>query len=168
MAQKTRATVDDQKEILQYINFTLTQSAANAFTQLAIPTLIDPNDELIWELQEIDLSPASSFTLSAFTFNLALSVTRNSKASFPGFADPDLISLSRVQGVGAGAPTNQGIGTIEYPFVMPITGRGIIAASNVYAQIASSGFTGAQTFEGRLYYKTVRMSKSDILEILYG
>lgn len=168
MPSKQRVSIDQQNKYDQWINFNLTLSAANVFTQATIATNVTPDNEFILVVKEIQLSIDVGFALSQTTFQQHISFARNSKVAMPSLADNDLIAFYKNVGIGAGTLTNAGIGFIEQPINMVYSGKQIIAQPNIYLQGNSVGLSQPLSVTGRIYYETEKMSKSQILEILYG
>lgn len=168
MPSKQRVSIDQQNKYDQWLNFSLTLSAANTFTQTTINTNVTPDNEFILVVKEIQFSLDVGFAITQATFQNHLSITRNSKAAMPSLADNDLIAFYKSTGYGAGVPANASAGIIEQPINMVFSGKQIIAQPQLYIQGNSVGISAPQAIVGRIYYETERMSKSDILEILYG
>lgn len=168
MATKTRVTVDQQVQFDQYISAACVMSAANTFTQITIPTGVSPDSEFILSVKEIQFAVEGSVPITAYQNWIGLTLTRNSKAALPNLTDADIIAVYRFTSLGAGTFAAASTGIIESPVNMAYSGKQIIAGPNVYLQMNTSGLTNALNGSIRIYYDTINMKKSDILEILYG
>lgn len=168
MASKTRVSVDNQIAFDQFLSAAAVQSAANTFTQVTIPTLVNPDDERILQIKEIQVLINGSVPINAFQAWIGLSLTRESKAALPDLTDNSLIARYQFTSLGGGSFAAGAAGVVESPINMAYSGKQIIAAPNVYLQINSSGLVNALNTSLRIYYESIKMSKADILEILYG
>jgi hypothetical protein len=168
MASKTRVSVDEGIEFSQYVSFAGTQSGANAFLQLTIPTNITPNGGVIWDIDEIVVMLDTVSGISTAAPIVDFCMTRATKAAMPSLNDKDVIARSKIASFGVGAPTVAGVGVVEMPINLAYSGKQIIAATDVYLQMTTSGFSGAMSISGRIYFSTIAMAKDRILEVLYG
>lgn len=168
MATKARVSVDPQVAFDQYIAFSGAMSAANVFTQITIPTNIDPNNEFVIVVKEVQVSLDSQYVITAFQTIMDFSLTRASKSAVVTLLDPDVIAKWKLSTFGGGAFTAGLSAAVENPVNMVYSGRQIIAGPNVYMGVSTTNLAGALTFSGRIYYETQTMKKADILEILYG
>jgi hypothetical protein len=168
MATKTRVSVDDSINYTEFLSFTGVQSAANAFLQIPIATPVSPSDGFILDVQVVDFNLDSINAISTFSPTIDFSLTRASKAAIPNLTDLDVIAKGKIISLGAGAAATGSAGLVENPVNRSFTGKQVIAATTVYFQFQTTGFAGANTISGRIYYKQIPMSKDRILEILYG
>jgi len=168
MSSKTRVSVDDQVNFSQFIAFSGVQGSADAFVQVTVPTAVAPENGFVLELEEVIISLDVVSGINSYAPNIDYCLTRASKAAIPVMTDNDIIAKGRIVSFGVNTATAASVGLVESPINLQFTGRQIIAAQSVYFQFDSTGFAGATSFSGRIYYRQLAMPKDRILEVLYG
>lgn len=168
MAVKSRVSVDESLEFDQYLSFNGTQSAANSFLQITIPTKVSPNNGYILVVKEVIASVDTGSAINSFSTSLFYSLTRATKVAIPIFTDPDIIAKGSILGLGGGTFAAGTAGQVEQPINVPFVGKQIIASENVYFQFQTNGNAAVVAISGRIYYEQLNLPKDRILEILYG
>jgi len=159
----------DTKGRYQYWSFTGVQSAANAFKEIEIPTGLTPDGGLVAVIDQVSLVTTGSLVTGLADQQAAL--TRKTQAAMLTYDDAQIVAYGqkKLELYETGGVIQSGSGISDDPWILDLPlGFTFVADSSVFLQFDSSGFFSAKTLYGRIRYTTQKMSKSDILDILYG
>lgn len=158
----TRKDLRDD-EILRFLRFTVTESAAATYTQQSYDTQLSIDRGLIWMIHfiEYDMHAASIDDPAADAFEqITCAITRESKTAIPNLDDPDLISRFRIlkdRSAAIGTDAGPMFFMSETPNKIPYSPPIVFAAQNIHVGLLSTS-TAAKTVTGRIGYTLRRVS----------
>ena len=133
------------------IGFSVTESAANTFTEGSVDLNLSPLDNEVFVVLAINLDLASPEYVSGTNTNVRAGLTSTSQASMPTLADANCMARAtekiQTDAVGGVAFSAQALetppATLEY--------IGIIATNDFFVQVQGSGNAAAKSVTGKLY-----------------
>jgi len=142
------------------VGFSVTESAANTFTQGTIDLNLSPLDMEVFVVLAVNLDPFFPENIPATNTSVNAALTSTSQTAMPTLADANciakatnFIASSALGGVGfSQAALETPPSTLEY--------IGIIATSDCFIQVAGIGNTAAKGVAGKMYGYRARASAS--------
>jgi hypothetical protein len=142
------------------IGFTVSESAANTFTQDSVDLNLSPLDREVFVVLAANLDPESPDLIAGGNSATNCSLTTTSQLAVSTLADSNCIAVAneRIRGAGATAVAFQ-TQSLETP---PATLEyiGIIATNDFFVQVAGASNTGAKGVSGKLYGYRARADAS--------
>lgn len=158
----TRKDLRDD-EILRFLRFSVTESAAATFTEESYDTQLSIDRGLIWMIHwiEVDLtSPSCDDPAAAAHESVLVQISRESKSATLGLNDADLIYTGSVIwhrsaaiGTDAGPMATYEFSPYKYNYDPPLP----FAAQNIYVGVEGSA-AAAKTVKGRIGYTMRRVT----------
>jgi len=148
----------------RYLNFQLAQAALNGFIQADILTNILPKDGEALEIVQIELELTAGIAgnIGADAY-VNWSITRDTKTALASLNDDDCIYKD---GFSADFTTS-GMAVVQNRWVWTPPEGLVIVEPTIYAQLSSAGLVSMLlTMDGRIHYRTVKVSEVEILRIL--
>jgi len=142
------------------IGFSVTESAANTFTQGAVDLNLSPLDREVFVVLAINLDPSTpDLTLGADS-SVATSLTTTSQAVISNLADSNCMaaSVNKIRSNVTGAVAFQSLGSETPPSTLEYIG--IIATNDFFVQVQGVGNTAARGVTGKLYGYRARADAS--------
>jgi len=142
------------------IGFSVTESAANTFTEGTVDLNLDPLNNEVFVVLAIDLNPLAPDMISGTNTATSASLTSTSQTSVANLSDSNCMADS-VLNIRTD-PTNA-VGFMRIAQESPATLLeyvGIIATNDFFVQVAGSGNTGAKGVSGKLYGYRARADAS--------
>lgn len=144
------------------IGFTITESAANTFTEERVDLQLNPLDNEVFVVYAVNLDPFAPDALAGVNTSVLTSLTSTSQTAVANLSDTNCIAnanhLIRAAGfVDGGVPFTTGAGetpatTLEY--------LSIIATNDFFIQVEGVGNAGAKGMSGRMYGVRARADAS--------
>jgi len=135
------------------IGFSITESAANTFTQSRVDLQLNPLDQEVFVIVAADLDPAVPFNVTGTNTQTAMSCSATSKTGFTNLNDSDCIANAvldiRSDGTPAGA-----VGFTRTSLDSPpadLSYISIVATNDFFVQIEGVGNTAARNGFGALW-----------------
>jgi len=144
------------------IGFSVTESAANTFTQTAVDLNLSPLDREVFVVQAIDLTLGAPNALSGIDTATAASLTTTSQTAVSDLSDSNCmaVAVNQIRAAGfvdSGVPFSQTAG--ESPNTL-LEYVGIIATNDFFAQVEGAGNTSALRLTGKIYGYRARADAS--------
>lgn len=135
------------------IGFSLSESAANTFTQLSVDLNLSPLDREVFVVQAINLDPEAPDSVAGANSSTqaSLSSTRLTAAGNLGDANVIAVAQQRIQGAGY---VDGGVGFQQQSLETPPSSMeyiGIIATSDFFIQVLGAGNVVAKGVSGKMY-----------------
>lgn len=151
-------------EILRFLRFEVTESAAATYTQKTIDTQLSIDRSIIWMIHSVDVFGINSMNLEDSAQNASesmnLQITRESKSSIIEYDDADLVerfqyAVKRYATIGTdtGPVCIPAVDPLKCVFPIPIA----YAAQNIHVGIQTSHAT-PQVIRGRIGYTLRKVS----------
>lgn len=133
------------------IGFSVSESAANTFTQGSVDLNLSPLDNEVFVVLAVNLDVSSPEYISGTNTQTRAGLTSTSQTAIPSLADANCMARAsekiRTDAVGGVAFATQALetppATLEY--------IGIIATNDFFVQVEGSGNTAAKGVSGKLY-----------------
>ena len=142
------------------IGFSVTESAANTFTQGTIDLNLDPLNNEVFVVLAIDLNPLAPDMIAATNTSTACSLTTTSQTSVQNLSNSNCMADS-VLNIRADAAMAVPFARIaqESPATL-LEYVGIIATNDFFVQVAGQNNTAAKGVSGKLYGYRARADAS--------
>lgn len=148
--------------IARYLTISMVQGSADAFVQGSVATDIVPEDGLALQVIGMEFVLATALQGVSADFEIAWSLTRDTKLAVTSYSDTECILFDGV----AGSLTTSGQILIGYRFPYPAIEGIFLVEPTIYGQLDSSATGLTLTGYWRIYYQEVRMTEVDILRVL--
>ena len=133
------------------IGFSVSESAANTFTQGSVDLNLSPLDNEVFVVLAVNLDVSSPEYISGVNTQCRAGLTSTSQTTMPSLADANCMARAsekiRTDAVGGVAFATQALetppATLEY--------IGIIATNDFFVQIEGTGNTAAKGVSGKMY-----------------
>lgn len=133
------------------IGFSVSESAANTFTQGSVDLNLSPLDNEVFVVLAVNLDVSSPEYISATNTQVRAGLTSTSQTSIPSLADANCMARAsekiRTDAIGGVAFATQALetppATLEY--------IGIIATNDFFVQVEGTGNAAAKGVSGKLY-----------------
>ena len=140
------------------IGFSVTESAANTFTQGEIDLNLSPLDREVFVVLSVNLDPSTPDAISAVDTNVTTSLTTTSQTAVTNLANSNCLAAAanviRAAGFVDGGVAFQSLGAETPPANLDYIG--IIATNDFFVQIKGTGNANAKRIDGKLYgYRAV-------------
>lgn len=168
-----RNKVEMRSEYLNYLRFSVSESAASTFTQVEIDTNLNVERGVMMEIHSVELQLATINLFdevpAAGQELLQIQVTRDSKTGIVNLNDSDVIALHSPEIFRSGAiGTDAGplyvftnrIQVIHFPLAIPYV------KPSIFVGILGTDSGGAHTVRGRIGYTLRDITREDFLELL--
>lgn len=159
---------------LQYVRSSVTESAANTFTeaQINLPVVVAEGFVIEAHLVEFQIPGPDLAALQATDDNASVSVqlTKATQSAIVPLSDPDYIYGHQLQWLSPAARTAekapvlpiQLFGALNWQFPEPI----LLPFEQIHLGAVSFGLASAQTYRVRIGYKTVRLTTRQLPELI--
>ena len=137
------------------IGFSVTESAANTFTEGSVDLNLSPLDREVFVVTAINLDPAEPFLVAGVNTSTDATLTTTSQTDIPSLADANCLASAKlsIRADAASAVSFQRL--VETPSAN-LDYLGIIATNDFFVQIQGTGNTSARAVSGKLYgYRAV-------------
>ena len=144
------------------IGFSVTETAANTFTQGEIDLNLDPLNNEVFVVLAINMDGSSPDAVTGTNTAVNASLTTTSQTSTVDLDDSNCLAR-RVQRIRAAGFGDGGVGFQEQALETPPANLdyiGIIATSQFFVQVEGTGNTGAKSIKGKLYGYRARADAS--------
>lgn len=150
----------------QYLNFDVTESAANTYTeeeiQLPIPRL--GTMHMVMEILKIYFhAPVDTLAEDGF---VAYHISYKTQSGILGAGDSDAL----MAGITETQLVTSGGCVVQWPQVVDLTdgsGHGVLVSTDkIFLGVAGAGQAGARRFEGKLLYRFVAVSAEEYIGIV--
>lgn len=135
------------------IGFSITESAANTFTQSRVDLQLNPLDQEVFVIVAADLDPAVPFNVNGANTQTAMSCSATSKTSFTNLNDSDCIANAvldiRSDGTPGGAVSFTRTSLDSPP--ADLSYISIVATNDFFVQIEGVGNPSARNGFGALW-----------------
>ena len=133
------------------IGFSVSESAANTFTQGSVDLNLSPLDNEVFVVLAVNLDVSSPEYISGTNTQVRAGLTSTSQTSIPSLADANCMARAsekiRTDAIGGVAFATQALetppATLEY--------IGIIATNDFFVQVEGTGNAAAKGVSGKLY-----------------
>tara|TARA_S200002703_G_C3782560_1_gene241128 strand:- start:101 stop:607 length:507 start_codon:yes stop_codon:yes gene_type:complete len=133
------------------IGFSVSESAANTFTQGSVDLNLSPLDNEVFVVLAVNLDVSSPEYISGSNTQVRAGLTSTSQTSIPSLADANCMARAsekiRTDAIGGVAFATQALetppATLEY--------IGIIATNDFFVQVEGTGNAAAKGVSGKLY-----------------
>jgi len=135
------------------VGFSITESAANTFTQTEIDLQLNPLDQEVFVVVAADLDPSAPFNVAGTNTQTAMSVTSTSQTGFANINNSNAIA-NAVLDIRYDAAGLNGVGFDRTSLDSPVASLdyiAIISTSQFFAQIVGVGNTGPRNGFGALW-----------------
>lgn len=136
------------------IGFSLTESAANTFTQSRVDLQLNPLDQEVFVVLAIDLDPAAPFNVLGTNTSTEMSVSTTSLSSMGNINQSQVLANTKLD-IRQDPGSTNGIGFTrasgDEPSASMLDYIGIIATNDFFVQIEGSGNTSARAGFGRMW-----------------
>lgn len=151
-----------QSSNLIVIGATVTETAANTFTQAGIDLQLNPLDNEVFVVQAINLEPASPEGIAGTDTSVDMTITTTSQASLPNIAQSNTIGNSLKQ-IRAGGFLDSGVPFQSTSLDTPpsdLAYLAIVATNDFFIQIEGRGNLAAKTGRCKVYGYRARADAS--------
>lgn len=170
MAKSKIITSLKDLDVLRYLRFIVTESAAATFTEIEIDTQLSIERGVIWLIRSLELDiPVDTMDDPAVDTSegIAIAVTRSSQSDIISFNDPDLvmqyaIAVNRANTIGTPAGPLWWIR--ENPSVQKFSIPIVYAGVSIFVGIKSTS-AGAKVVSGRIGYSLAKVSDQDFFRV---
>ncbi len=136
------------------IGFSLTESAANTFTQSRVDLQLNPLDQEVFVVLAIDLDPAAPFNVLGTNTSTEMSVSTTSLSAMGNINQSQVLANTKLD-IRQDPGSTNGIGFTrasgDEPSASMLDYIGIIATNDFFVQIEGSGNTSARAGFGRMW-----------------
>jgi len=135
------------------VGFSITESAANTFTQAEIDLQLNPLDQEVFVVVAADLDPSAPFNVAGTNTQTAMSVTSTSQTGFANINSSNAIA-NAVLDIRQDAASVTGVAFDRSSLDSPVASLdyiAIISTSQFFAQIVGTGNIGARNGFGALW-----------------
>ena len=140
------------------IGFSVTESAANTFTQGSVDLNLDPLNNEVFVVSAINLDPFIASAVAGVDTRVATSLTTTSKTALASLADSNTLARS-VNQIQAAGFIDSGVGFQQTSLDSPpatLDYLGIIATNDFFVQTQGTANNQAKGVSGKLYgYRAV-------------
>ena len=142
------------------IGFSVTESAANTFTEGQIDLQLNPLDNEVFVVQAINLDPSNPSAIAGTNTNVDAALTTTSRTTMPNLSD------SAALGVASNAIVSDpviGVGFSKTSMETPPAALeyiGIIATNDFFVQVLGTNNASAKKVTGKLYGYRARADAS--------
>jgi hypothetical protein len=136
------------------IGFDIDESAANTFTQERIDLQLDPLNREVFIVYAVDLDVGTPSVVATTNTQSTLCLTSTSQTSIPRIGGPNVLAriLTQVKNIG---PGDTAVFASRHPDSPTATSNldyiGLVATSDMYAQIQGANNTGAIVGSGKIW-----------------
>jgi len=135
------------------IGFSITESAANTFTQSRVDLQLNPLDQEVFVVLAIDLDPAAPFNVSGVNTATEMSLSTTSLTAMGNINQSQVLANTKLDirhdpGSINGVPFTRASGDEPQGLVDYIA---IISTNDFFVQIEGTGNTGARAGFGRMW-----------------
>jgi hypothetical protein len=151
-----------QSSNLIVIGATVTESAANTFTQSGIDLQLNPLDNEVFVVQAINLEPGTPEAIAGTDTSVDMTITTTSQTTLPNIAQSNVIGNSLKQIRSAGY-LDAGVGFQSTSMDTPpsdLAYLAIIATNDFFLQIEGRGNASAKTGRAKVYGYRARADAS--------
>lgn len=144
------------------ISFSLTESAANTFTQEEVALQLDVLNNEIFVVLSIDLDVANPDAIAATDTATRSSITTTSQTAVSGMGNTNCLASAR-ESIRAGGFADAGVGFTRAAETVPMAALdyiGLIATNNFFVQVQGQNNGGAKDVLGRLWGYRARADAS--------
>ena len=135
------------------IGFSVTESAANTFTQGEIDLNLSPLDREVFVVLSVNLDPSTPDAIAAVDTNVTTSLTTTSQTAVTNLSNSNCLAAAanviRAAGFVDGGVSFQSLGAETPPANLDYIG--IIATNDFFVQIKGTGNANAKRIDGKLY-----------------
>jgi hypothetical protein len=135
------------------IGFSLSESAANTFTQTSVDLNLSPLDREVFVVQAINLDPENPDAVAATNTAVSAALTTTSQTAVGGLSDSNTLATVQHAIMAAGFP-GAGVGFQQQSLETPPSTMdyiGIIATNDFFVQVLGANNLGAKGVSGKLY-----------------
>ena len=136
------------------IGFSVTESAANTFTQEQVDLQLNPLDNEVFIVEAINLNPLAPDAIAATNTATSCSITVSSVTAVQSLSNSNCLADATLN-IRAAGFADGGVAFSRLPLESPqgtgLENVGIIATNDFFIQIAGSGNLGAKGVSGRMY-----------------
>ena len=135
------------------IGFSVTESAANTFTQERIDLQLNPLDNEVFVVQAINIDPFAPDALAATNTATDASITTTSQTAMLNLSDSSCMANARLD-IRAAGLVDGGVGFSRGLSETPPTGLeyiGIISTNDFFVSVQGTGNAAAKGAVGKLY-----------------
>lgn len=139
-------------EIIQ-VSFSITESAANTFTQAQVDLQLNPLDQEVALIYAIDLDPTAPDNVAGVNSSTAMSLSSTSLTGF-GNLSTNTVLANTVLDIRQDAGSVTGVPFQRTSLDTPVSGVpyiGIISTSNFFVQLVGSNNAAAKFGTGRVW-----------------
>lgn len=143
------------------IGFSVTESAANTFTQSSVDLNLSPLDREVFVVLAVNMDPFNPEAIAATDTQVASSLTTTSQATLglvSNLGNPNCLA-NAISSIKAAGFTSSGVGFLTGALETPpatLEYIGIIATNDFFVQVEGRGNAGAKGVSGKMYgYRAV-------------
>lgn len=149
-----------QTSSLITIGFSVTESAANTFTQGRVDLQLNPLDNEVFVVQAVNLDPSTPSAIAGTNTTVDAALTTTSRAAMPNLSDSAALAIS------ANAIVSDplfGVGFSKSSMEVPPTALeyiGIISTNDFFVQVLGTNNAAAKKVTGKMYGYRAKASDS--------
>ena len=135
------------------IGFSVTESAANTFTQASVDLNLSPLDREVFVVLSVNLDPDTPHAVAAVDTSVQSSLTTTSQTAMANLNNANCLAAS-ANVIRSAGYVDAGVGFTTGFFETPVGNLdyiGIIATNDFFIQIQGDGNPNAKTLNGKLY-----------------
>ena len=135
------------------IGFSVTESAANTFTQGSVDLNLDPLNNEVFVVSAINLDPFAASAVAGVDTRVQSALTTTRQTTMPTLADANCMATS-VNQIQAAGFVDAGVGFQQTSLDSPpatLDYLGIIATNDFFIQVQGTGNPVAKGVNGKLY-----------------
>jgi len=140
------------------IGFSVTESAANTFTQNQIDLNLSPLDREVFVVLAVNLDPSNPDALAGVNTDTKSGLTTTSQSTIPSLADANCLARS-THAIRAAGFVDGGVAFVNQALETPpstLEYIGIIATNDFFVQVEGTNNAAAKGVSGKLYgYRAV-------------
>ena len=137
------------------IGFSVTESAANTFTQGSVDLNLSPLDREVFVVTAVNLDPSEPEMIAATNTSVDCALTTTSQTAVPSLADANCLATAKLA-IRADAAMAVGFQRLVETPAATLEYLGIIATNDFFVQIQGANNTAARKVSGKIYgYRAV-------------
>jgi len=137
------------------IGFSVTESAANTFTQGSVDLNLSPLDREVFVVTAINLDPSEPDMIAATNTSVTSALSTTSQTTVPSLANSNCLATAKLA-IRADAAMAVGFQRLVETPAATLDYLGIIATNDFFVQVAGTNNTAVRKVSGKIYgYRAV-------------